>query len=308
METSSTIKTTLRFSVVVMVLIFISSPLVLYALDTTYVPLAPLTEEQTKKPVRPSTYIADLFKITIGIAAALAVLAIAYSGIKYMMSDVVTSKEDAKKGIQNALLGLLLAITSYLILYTISPDFTQISIIRQFDQTPAPAAAPPKSSAIIVYRIEYSPYAYTLRYRKTEYELEYLSSTAGNPLYRERHENLAACNGAGDAAPKVGSYECKLVRQYLRPPARGIGAILLSGETYPTTADVTREWATIAQCLSDKATVPSIYTILLNCESIPSANTTTAERPTLDACKALLSTLQGQKFFIKEPGCFPVVK
>lgn len=110
-----------------------------------YAPLAPLpgsngqvTPEGAK--VTPSEYVINLIKIAIGAASGLAVLAIAYSGIKWMMSDVVTNKSDAVQGIKNALLGLLLAISAYLILYTINPTLTKPVILETLDGGASPSA------------------------------------------------------------------------------------------------------------------------------------------------------------------------
>ena len=47
---------------------------------------------------------------------------IAYAGIKYMLSDVITQKSDAVQMIKNAVGGLLLALCAWLILYTIGGD------------------------------------------------------------------------------------------------------------------------------------------------------------------------------------------
>lgn len=91
---------------------------------TQYEPLAPLNTGSGK--VTSGTYIPNLFRLGIGIAAGLAVLAIAYNGLKYMLSDVVTNKSEAKAGIGKALLGLLLALSCFLILRTINPALTDL--------------------------------------------------------------------------------------------------------------------------------------------------------------------------------------
>jgi Type IV secretion system pilin len=93
------------------------------AAPTEYYPLAPLSQAQS---VTSSTYIPHLFRLGIGIAGGLAVLAIAFGGIRYMLSDVVTTKSEAIQGIKNALLGLLLTIAAFLILRTINPDLVNL--------------------------------------------------------------------------------------------------------------------------------------------------------------------------------------
>jgi hypothetical protein len=64
----------------------------------------------------------------IGISAALAVIYIIFGGIQYMSTDAVGAKKDGKKTIQNAILGLLLVIGSYSILYTVNPKLVNFNL------------------------------------------------------------------------------------------------------------------------------------------------------------------------------------
>ncbi len=50
------------------------------------------------------------------------------SGIRYMVSDIVTSKEAAKKRITACLYGLVLIAASYLILNTINPQLVTFNL------------------------------------------------------------------------------------------------------------------------------------------------------------------------------------
>jgi hypothetical protein len=72
-----------------------------------------------------NTFIPGVVKLAIGIAGALAVLRIIMGGITYMTSDAFDKKSDAKDTIRNALIGLLLAMSAYIILYTINPKLVQ---------------------------------------------------------------------------------------------------------------------------------------------------------------------------------------
>src|SRR3989344_5784111 len=142
------------FSATALFLVASSVPSVMYAqqnTQTSYVPLAPITTS-SGQPVTPSRYITDLFKIGIGVASGLAVLAIAYGGIRYMLSDVGTNKSNAIQLMKNALLGLGLALSAYLILYTISPTLTSLSILTTLDTSPPPAQPPPGSGGTLRYR------------------------------------------------------------------------------------------------------------------------------------------------------------
>ena len=73
-------------------------------------------------------YVNSLYALAIGIAGMLAVIKLVLAGTKYMLSDIVTSKEDAKKDIKGALVGLLIVLSAVLILTTINTDLTEVDI------------------------------------------------------------------------------------------------------------------------------------------------------------------------------------
>jgi hypothetical protein len=75
-------------------------------------------------------YINQLYFLSISIAALLAVIKIITGGVKWMLTGLVTSKEDAKNDIRSALLGLLLIISAVLILGTINPQLTNLEMLR----------------------------------------------------------------------------------------------------------------------------------------------------------------------------------
>ncbi len=77
--------------------------------------------------VNVDTYIAYIFKIAIALAGFLAVVMIIYGGFTYMLSESITSKSGAKDTIKNAVLGLLGALSSFLILQTIDPRLVNIN-------------------------------------------------------------------------------------------------------------------------------------------------------------------------------------
>lgn len=71
----------------------------------------------------PEAYLSNLYRITVGFAAVLAVVMIVWGGIEYIASAANPSaKENAKKRIWAAIGGLLLALLSFLILQTINPS------------------------------------------------------------------------------------------------------------------------------------------------------------------------------------------
>lgn len=106
----------------------------------SYTPLVALpgvTESGTNQISNLSTYIVGMFQLLIGVAAALAVVMIVIGGIEYMSTDAIGGKSDGKKKIENALWGLALAISSYLILNTIDPSFlnSDIDVASQQQQS-----------------------------------------------------------------------------------------------------------------------------------------------------------------------------
>lgn len=90
-------------------------------------------------------YINALYAFAISIAALLAVIKIIIAGMKYMLSGVVTSKQEAISDIQGAVFGLLIVVLAYSILYFINPRLTETTIEIQEANPPAPpgAAIPP---------------------------------------------------------------------------------------------------------------------------------------------------------------------
>jgi hypothetical protein len=75
-------------------------------------------------------YIDILLTAAIGIAALMVVLRIIWAGVQYMLSEVVTSKEEAKRSIGGALLGLLIILASVVILTTINPNLARLDVLQ----------------------------------------------------------------------------------------------------------------------------------------------------------------------------------
>jgi len=71
-----------------------------------------------------SDYINAVYLMFISIAALIAVIKIIIAGVKYMFSDIVTQKSEAKRDIQGALLGLLVVLAAVVVLTIINPDLT----------------------------------------------------------------------------------------------------------------------------------------------------------------------------------------
>lgn len=75
-------------------------------------------------------YVNGLYILAISVAAFLAVIKIIFAGVKYVMSDIVTSKEDAKTDIRGALIGLMIVLGAWIILNTINPSLTELNALK----------------------------------------------------------------------------------------------------------------------------------------------------------------------------------
>ncbi len=76
------------------------------------------------------TYINRMFEFALTVGAILAVVRIAYGGYLYMGSEMWTSKGRAREVIRDAVVGLLLLLAIYLILYQINPEILNLNVLR----------------------------------------------------------------------------------------------------------------------------------------------------------------------------------
>ncbi|OGC78824.1 hypothetical protein A2852_01610 [Candidatus Adlerbacteria bacterium RIFCSPHIGHO2_01_FULL_54_23] len=89
----------------------------------TYTPLEPLPGiDQSGTNPNFAAFLGGFFTLLLTIGGIVAVGTLVIAGIIYMTSEVIGKKEEARKRIQNAVWGLLILISSYLILNTINPD------------------------------------------------------------------------------------------------------------------------------------------------------------------------------------------
>jgi len=83
-------------------------------------------------PVNTGNGIADLlgavYRFGIAAAVILALIMIIWGGIEYMTSDAWFNKEEAKKKINDSLMGLGLALISYVLLYIINPCLVNFNL------------------------------------------------------------------------------------------------------------------------------------------------------------------------------------
>lgn len=121
-----------KYTLLTLSLLTLHAPLVAFA-KGVYTPLVGIPGVSPTSDF--NTYINALYLLSISVAALLAVIKIVIAGVKWMMTDVVTSKGEAKKDIQGALIGLLIVLAAVLILNVINPKLTNVNL--QIDQVPA---------------------------------------------------------------------------------------------------------------------------------------------------------------------------
>lgn len=101
------------------VFVFIAVP----SLSLAYSAMAPVSGIETTTP---ASYIGSLYEWGIGIVGVLAFARLVQGGIIYMVSGAVDQKGKAKEIITDALIGLVLALSSALILNIINPQIAEI--------------------------------------------------------------------------------------------------------------------------------------------------------------------------------------
>ncbi|GEM_PF-1366900 len=92
-----------------------------------FVPIVPLPFEVSVE-AGISAYLNGLFSISISMAAALAVIMIVVGGFEYMTSEAMGGKSKGRERIQGAVIGLVLLLASWLILYVINPCILELNI------------------------------------------------------------------------------------------------------------------------------------------------------------------------------------
>lgn len=106
------------------------------AADAPYIPLAPIpgtvqdgcdfTDPKAECKTDFIFYLNGAYKTAIGVAGLLAVVMIIWWGFQYVLTSKEGGKSDSREGITNAIVGLLLTLGSWLIVYTINPKLVQL--------------------------------------------------------------------------------------------------------------------------------------------------------------------------------------
>lgn len=101
-----------------------------------YQALSPITDPNgnTLKTIKTNdfpSFLNIIYRIGIGACFALGVVMFTLAGIQYIVSESMGGKSDARSRINNALIGLAIALVSFILLQTINPDllkFTSLNI------------------------------------------------------------------------------------------------------------------------------------------------------------------------------------
>ena len=102
-----------------------------------YTLLQPLPQEgeDLKENVTLEEYLTWAFRFTLALAGFLAVMMIVIGGVEYIISGANESmRGEAHKRISNAIYGLILALVSYLVLYTINPNLVDFNNNQFFNE------------------------------------------------------------------------------------------------------------------------------------------------------------------------------
>lgn len=106
-----------------------------------YIPLEPLPGVNYDTEASFGSLLQGIFRILIGLGGLVAVLMLVLGGVAYMTSEAVDKTQRARERITAALWGLLLLISSVLILTTINPQ------LLRFDFIPGSSGSSPPSSS-----------------------------------------------------------------------------------------------------------------------------------------------------------------
>jgi hypothetical protein len=96
-----------------------------------------------------STYLPGLFRLIIALATAVAVVRLIYGGIKYLSTDSFNETNQAKEIIEETLWGLLLVMSSWLIINTINPDLLNFDLKIGGIKSSTQFNSPPSTSSTV---------------------------------------------------------------------------------------------------------------------------------------------------------------
>ena len=75
-------------------------------------------------------YISGIYRLSVGLGAILAAIMIVYGGFRYMLAAALPQIQESKSIIQDAVIGLVVLLSSFLILKTINPKLVEVAPLR----------------------------------------------------------------------------------------------------------------------------------------------------------------------------------
>ncbi len=75
-------------------------------------------------------YLGGVYRLIIGLSFTLAFAMIVFGGIQYLSTDAVSGKSDGRKRIEDALWGLIIILSAYLLLETIDKSLLQLTFLQ----------------------------------------------------------------------------------------------------------------------------------------------------------------------------------
>lgn len=75
-------------------------------------------------------YILGIYRFAIGAAAILASIMVVYGGFRYLLGSTLGDVKEGKTVIQNAVIGLIVLLCSYVILQSVNPDLVTLKALR----------------------------------------------------------------------------------------------------------------------------------------------------------------------------------
>ncbi len=104
-----------------------------HAATPQYEPLVEIPKLTTDNGSNPDTglagFIQNAYRITIALSISLAIIMFTYHAFMYLVSEAsLSSKSAARAGMENAVIGLLLVFSAWLILNTINPDLLKFNL------------------------------------------------------------------------------------------------------------------------------------------------------------------------------------
>lgn len=134
MRTSSkngSVQKILLWVALVLYLIFPFATLMYAAEPIEYKPLVGLPGIQEGGAKSIPEYINSVYVMLIIVGSLLGVMRIAWAGVKYSLSDVVTEKSEAKHDMTGVLMGLAILLIPFVVLNEINPDLVKLDVLEE---------------------------------------------------------------------------------------------------------------------------------------------------------------------------------